>query len=176
MSVFVLDTNIISETAKEEPNPSVISWMKENAGSLFLTSVTVEELRFGEYMLPEGKRRSALKEWIDSLLFDYSESIFDFDARAADACAKFHEQAIASGHTPTIEDLMIAGIAKMNNATVITRNVRDFEYLDIPLINPFDSEGAGFIDPSFVVPPELDPGLDGELPSFDNCNEENPTG
>lgn len=167
MSVFVVDTNIISETAKETPNPAVITWMKENADDLFLTSITVEELRFGEYMLPEGKRREALREWIDSLLFDYSESIFDFDARAANACAKFHELAIASGHTPTIEDLMIAGIAKTNNAVVVTRNIKDFEYLDLPLINPFDPESTGLIDPSFVVPPELDPNLDGLLPSFD---------
>lgn len=170
MNAFVVDTNIISETAKEIPNPAVITWMKENANDLFLTSITVEELRFGEYLLPEGKRREALKEWIDSLLFDYSESIFDFDVRAADACAKFHEQAIASGHTPTIEDLMIAGIAKTNNAVVVTRNIRDFEYLDVPLINPFDPEGTGLIEPSFIVPPELDSSLDGPLPSRDELS------
>lgn len=140
MSIFVIDTNIISETAKEAPNPSVINWMKKNNGNLFITSITVEELRFGEYMLQDGKRKKALKEWIDSLLSDYSESIFDFDARAAEACAKFHEHAIASGHTPTIEDLMIAGIAKANNAVVVTRNIKDFEYLNLPLINPFDLE------------------------------------
>lgn len=167
MNAFVIDTNIISETVKETPNPLVINWLKENAVNLYLTSITVGELRFGEYMLPEGKRRDALKEWIDSLLLDYSESIFDFDARAADSCAKFHEQAVASGHTPTIEDLMIAGIAKTNNAVIVTRNVKDFEYLDLPVFNPFEPKEDVLFDPSFVIPPEIDPALDGPLPSFD---------
>lgn len=138
MNGYIVDTNIISEAIKADPNPAVLAWLEQNSRALYLTSITIEELRFGALMLPKGKRRKALEEWIDSLSAGFSQKIFSFDALAAEICAGFHEKAISSGKTPSIEDLIIASIAKRKGFCLATRNVKDFEYLDIDLVNPFE--------------------------------------
>lgn len=137
MTSYIVDTNVISESIKAKPNKAAIEWLSEHSRTLYLTSITIEELRFGELMMPKGKKRTALQEWIDSLIQQYSSSILDFDATAAEICATFHERAISAGFSPSIEDLMIASIAKTNDAVVVTRNVKDFEYLDVEVLNPF---------------------------------------
>lgn len=138
MNGYIVDTNIISEAIKADPNPAVLAWLEQNSCALYLTSITIEELRFGALMLPKGKRRKALEEWIDSLSAGFSQKIFSFDAPAAEICAGFHEKAISSGKTPSIEELIIASIAKREGLCLATRNVKDFEYLDINLVNPFE--------------------------------------
>lgn len=140
MSGYVVDTNVISESIKKSPNPAAIEWLSAHASELYLTSITIEELRFGEYMMPKGKKRRALKRWIDSLQGQYARCIYSFDAACATTCAKFHEKAIASGHAPAIEDLMIASIAHEHDAPVVTRNIKDFEYLGVKVINPFEAQ------------------------------------
>lgn len=135
---YIVDTNVISEGMKESPDQHVLDWLDQNAISVMLTSVTVEELRFGEFMMPEGKRRNILSSLIDETLRSYAATILPFDTIAAECCAEFHQQAIIAGRTPSIEDMMIASIAKTNNCTLATRNIRDFDFLDLPVVNPFD--------------------------------------
>lgn len=135
---YIVDTNVVSETMKREPNPNVMNWLSNHEAELFLTSITVEEMRFGQLMMPAGKRREKLRESIDSLITEYASKILAFDTAAAQKCAELHELAISAGKTPTIEDLMIAGICLNQQGVLITRNVKDFDYLDIEYVNPFD--------------------------------------
>ncbi len=134
---FLLDTNVVSEVCKKEPNGSVLNWLDQNANDLYLSVVTIEEMRFGQLMMAKGKRRTALKQMIDSLLETYATKMLSFDPHAAAQCAILHEQAISSGYSPSIEDLMIASIAHVNDLVVVTRNTRDFDYLGIELLDPF---------------------------------------
>ena len=134
---FLLDTNVISEVCKKEPNEAVLNWLGQNATDLYLSVVTIEEMRFGQFMMPKGKKQAALKQMIDSLLETYATKMLSFDPHAAAQCAIFHEQAISSAYSPSIEDLMIASIAHVNDLVVVTRNTRDFDYLDIELLDPF---------------------------------------
>ncbi len=136
--IYVVDTNVVSELTKRQPNQQVLDWLEGHSDDLFLTVVTIEEMRFGCLMMPEGKRRDRLDETIDALVESYASRIFDFDARAAEECARLHARAIDAGRTPTIEDLMIAALCVCHDAVVVTRNVRDFEYLGIEVFNPFD--------------------------------------
>lgn len=139
MNGYIVDTNIISEVIKAKPDPNAIAWLDRNSRMLYLTSITLEELRFGALMMPMGKKRKALEEWIDSLSVVYSQKILSFDAPSAEICASFHEKAVSLGRTPSIEDLMIASIAQKEGFCVATRNMKDFEYLDIDLVNPFEA-------------------------------------
>ena len=82
-------------------------------------------------------RFGQLKQMIDSLLETYATKMLSFDPHAAAQCAILHEQAISSGYSPSIEDLMIASIAHVNDLVVVTRNTRDFDYLGIELLDPF---------------------------------------
>lgn len=134
---YLVDTNVVSEICKKEPSAQVMDWLSVHANSLFLSVVTVEEMRFGELMMPEGKRRAKLGQMIDALVRSYAGKMLSFDTAAAEQCAVLHEKAISSGRTPTIEDLMIAAIAQTNGLTVATRNIRDFEYLGVLVLDPY---------------------------------------
>lgn len=140
--IYVADTNVVSELMKREPASSVIDWFQDREGAVYLTAVTVEELYFGMLRLPEGRRKRRLGEAITSIVMDCSDKTLPFDAYCGYLCAQLHARAIASGHAPTVEDLMIAAICQRNDAVLATRNVKDFAYLDIDLENPFEYESA----------------------------------
>lgn len=131
--------NIISEAIKAKPNSAVLEWLERNSRALYLTSITIEELRFGALMMPKGRKRNALEEWINSLSATFSQKNLSFDTQAGEICASFHEKAISGGRVSNIEDLMVASIAKREGFCIATRNVRDFEYLDIGLVNPLEA-------------------------------------
>lgn len=135
---YVADTNVVSELMKKDPSPDVIDWFFDHEGEVYLTSITVKELYFGMVRLPKGKRRRLLEEAISAIVMDCSDKTFPFDAFSAFICARLHDRALSSGRTPTIEDLMIASICQRNEAVLATRNVKDFQYLDIEVENPFD--------------------------------------
>lgn len=135
---YLVDTNVVSEACKKEPDPVVMEWLDAHAPHLFLSVITIEEMRFGQCMMPTGKRRAKLGQMIDALVASYADKTLCFDAPSAERCAQLHEQAISSGRTPTIEDLMIASIAQTNGLVVATRNVSDFDYLGVDLVNPYE--------------------------------------
>lgn len=136
---YVVDTNVVSELTKAQPNSTAVAWLSQHSDEALLTAITVEEMRFGCLMLPEGKRRTKLSETIDSIVDVYASRTLPFDASAAEECAQLHRLAISEGRSPAIEDLMIAAICVCHDAVLVTRNVRDFDYLGINLVNPFES-------------------------------------
>ena len=136
--MYLLDTNVISELTKPEPNKHVVDWIVAIGSSACLSSVTVEEMRYGAMLLPKGKKKRALSEIVDSLVSAYSERILPYGTREAEVCAGFHHLAHSSGMNVGIEDLMIAAIAKANETVLATRNVADFAFLGIDIINPFE--------------------------------------
>lgn len=135
---YLVDTNVVSELCNKSPDPNVIKWLSQEGSNSYLSAITIEEMRFGELMMPEGKRRNQLHEIIGNLFESYGSKILSLDMSAASQCAVFHERAIHLGRTPTFEDLAIAAIAKVAGLAVATRNVRDFDYLGIEVVNPFE--------------------------------------
>lgn len=138
---YVADTNVVSELMKREPSFDVVDWLMDHDGQVFLTSVTVKELYSGMLRLPEGKRKRLLEEAITGIVMDCSSKTLSFDAFCGYLCARLHDRAIRMGRTPTMEDLMIASICQRNDAVLVTRNVKDFDYLDIAVVNPFECPG-----------------------------------
>lgn len=135
---YVVDTNVVSELMRPQPSENVIDWFYDHEGQVWLTSITVKELYFGMLRLPEGKRKERLRQAITSIVMDCSSKTYSFDAFSAVLCAELHEQALSQGKAPAIEDLMIAAICKRNDCALATRNVKDFDYLAIDVINPFE--------------------------------------
>ena len=135
---YLVDTNVISEIGKIVPNPLVLDWLEANSPWTKLSAITVKELYFGAFRMAEGKRRNALLATVENLVWLYDEDVLPFDSACAVICAELHDKAIRAGHTPHIEDLMIAAICQKNGLTLATRNVKDFDYLGIPLVNPFE--------------------------------------
>ncbi|MDR1183350.1 MAG: type II toxin-antitoxin system VapC family toxin [Coriobacteriales bacterium] len=138
--MYVIDTNVISELSKPNPAESVIKWVADAQNDCYLTAITLKELSYGMMLMDDGKRKNALRETIDSITREYEDKTLPFDASCSQICAKLEIQAIRTGHTPTIEDMMIAAICERHNAILVTRNTKDFHYLGINLINPFTEQ------------------------------------
>lgn len=136
--MYLLDTNVISERMKAQPNPAVIGWLDENKAELYLPAVALDELRYGVLRLPEGRRKEGFARAVETLASSYADKIVPFDAKAAWKSAEFRWQAHSSGFNPSVQDMMIAGIAAANGTVLATRNVKDFASLDVEVVNPFE--------------------------------------
>ncbi len=141
MKLYLVDTCVISEVMKPRPNDAVVEWLCDNSNELRLSAITVKELYYGALRMDEGRRKDALITVIENIVWLYSEDIIPFDKRAAIICARIHNRAQREGFTPTIEDLEIAATCLGNDMTLVTRNVKDFDYLGVSLFNPFDEMG-----------------------------------
>ena len=138
---YILDTNIISEIVKPRPDFNTISWIQDHTDDVAITSVSLEELYFGIFLMPDGKRKQSLKESIDAIVKDCTDRTLAFDAFCGYLCAEVHAAARKAGHAGTIEDFMIAAICLRHNATLVTRNVKDFDYVDgLDIIDPYTYE------------------------------------
>jgi predicted nucleic acid-binding protein len=137
--VILLDTNVLSVLMQRQPEPRVVSWLDgQPAESLWTSAVTVFEIRFGLEILATGVRRRKLEEAFAALLAeDFDNRVVDFDQSAAEAAAAIAAAQRRIGRAIDIRDVQIAGIASARKATLATRNIRHFEGLDVPLIDPW---------------------------------------
>lgn len=138
MSGYLLDTNVVSELTKDNPNPKVIDYLNAH-GDLWLSAVVVEELELGIQLLAEGRRRDRLRAWLYQLLADFEERISPVGRQEAQWAAEFHAGVLKSGGKLKLGDALIAGTAMANDMAVVTRNVKDFEGLDVDVVNPWET-------------------------------------
>ncbi len=126
---------------RKVPEPSVIDWLDQQpAESIWITSITLFEARFGLALLPKGRRRSSLESAFEELLVEDLEGrILDFDRPAAEAAAALAAERQRQGRTVDIRDTQIAGVVLARRATFATRNVKHFSELGADIINPWES-------------------------------------
>ena len=139
--VIILDTNVLSALMRTNPDAVVVAWLdRQPADSVWLTSITVFEARFGLALLPKSRRRSGLERALDRVLTeDLSNRVIDFDSIAAATAAQLAADRQRAGRVADLRDTMIAGIAQARRATVATRNTRHFRGLDVPVVDPWSS-------------------------------------
>jgi len=138
--MILLDTNIVSEMMRPEPNSNVISWLNEQqTPQLFLSSITIAEIGYGLYVLPEGKRKQQLQLRFEQFTKNaFSYRILDFTEQAAQNYARVMGDKHQSGRPMSVPDGQIAAIALANGFALATRNIKDFEDCGVELLNPFD--------------------------------------
>lgn len=136
--MIVLDTNVISEAMKPQPNSSVQTWLNDQAiETLYLSSVTLAELMFGISALPASKRKEALEQAFNGLLSLFRDRILPFDIDAARHYAHLAVLAKNSGRGFPTPDGYIAAIAASRKFTVASRDTSPYEAAGIPIINPW---------------------------------------
>jgi predicted nucleic acid-binding protein len=136
--VIVLDTNVIAEAMRPDPNPAVVSWLNgQSAETLYLSSVTLAELLFGIGAIPSGARRDRLAQALDRLLALFPGRVLPFDQDAARRYADMAVTARAAGHPLPVSDGYIAATAASRGFAVATRNTRDFQNIGVDLIDPW---------------------------------------
>ena len=137
--MIILDTNVLGALMHTVPDPKVVAWLdRQPAESVWITSITLFETRFGLALLPLGRRRRALESAFDQLLNeDLENRVLDFDSAAATAAASLAAARQKRGQPVDMRDTQIAGIALARHATLATRNARHFADLKISIINPW---------------------------------------
>jgi len=137
--VIILDTNVLSEVIRDVPEKCVVEWMaRQTSSMLFTTTITKAELFCGVYLLPDGRRKSGIKKAIEDIFeIDMSGRVLHFDEESARLYAEIASSRKKSGQPISQFDAMIAAITKSRGATLATRNVKDFTYCGISLVNPW---------------------------------------
>jgi len=137
--MVLLDTNVISELWKATPNPHVLAWIDAQAvQTLYLSAITVAELRFGLAMMPAGKRRTLYQNRLErEVLPIFTERVLPFDLEASQAYADLMAHARGTGKAIVKDDGYIAAIAFAHGFSVATRDVAPFENAGLSVINPW---------------------------------------
>lgn len=137
--MILLDTNVLSALMQTAPEPRVVAWLDaQPAESVWLTSITVFEVRFGLELLAAGRRRRSLEAtFAKAVDEDFDNRVAVFDRTAAEAAGTIAARRRREGRPVEIRDVEIAGIATARNAVLATRNLRHFEGLGIRLVDPW---------------------------------------
>jgi predicted nucleic acid-binding protein len=136
--MIILDTNVLSALMRQTPDTEVVAWLdRQPRTSIWTTSITVLEARFGLQILPAGKRRSSLMQSFDLLLDKIDHRIAPFDSEAAEHASELMTGRHKKGRPVELRDTMIAGIVVARHATLVTRNTTHFEDSGIRVVNPW---------------------------------------
>lgn len=139
MSGFLLDTNCISELVRKSPDPQVLEWMEAADESLlFLSVLTLGEIRKGLASLPQSKRRTLLENWLEvELQTRFSGRVLPIGPQVADRWGLLAAQANKRGTPLPIVDGLLAATALHHNLTVVSRNTADFANAHVSYLNPW---------------------------------------
>jgi len=137
--MIVLDTNVVSEVFRPRPDGRVVAWLEGLTGEVAITAITLAELLIGVRRLPDGRRRSELRTRIDAALRPYrdTDAVLTFDDAAADRYADIVVTRERSGRPVSMADAQIAAICRSRDATLATRNTKDFVDTGVALIDPW---------------------------------------
>ena len=137
--MILVDTNVISETLRQQPDPAVVRWMDaQSIETLYLSAVTVAELRYGIAVLPEGRRRQVLHSGLEqSVLPLFEGRILSFDGTVAESYAELMAAARRRGRGVSAADGYIAATAHAAGLMVATRDTSPFEAVGLAVVNPW---------------------------------------
>ena len=136
---FLLDTNVISEWTKPNPDAAVVAWLEAaDEDTLYLSVLAFAEIRLGIELLPEGRKRARISAWLaGDLAARFEGRIIGIEREIAEAWAEIVAGGRARGATPPVLDAFLAATALVYHMTLVTRNERDLAALDVPILNPW---------------------------------------
>jgi len=136
--VIILDTNVISALMHRVPDSNVVAWLDQQpATSIWTTSLTILEVRFGLEIMAAGRKKSLLAQAFKALLDEMGHQVAAFDVAAAEHSAELMAVRKRTGRPGDLRDTMIAGIVLARHATLATRNTSHFEDLSVPVVSPW---------------------------------------
>jgi predicted nucleic acid-binding protein len=139
--MIVLDTNVISEIQGRRHSETILRWLDGyDSEVVFLTAIAMAEIHFGIALLEPGTRRDGLHQTFARIENEFSGRILSFSPNVAARYGALSARRQKEGRPMETKDAMIAAICLSHDATLATRNTKDFEGLDLKLVNPF--EGA----------------------------------
>ncbi|MGP9724347.1 type II toxin-antitoxin system VapC family toxin [Corynebacterium sp. AOP40-9SA-29] len=138
--MIILDTNVVSEAMRQRPNRRVVDWLDaQPTETLYLTSVTLAEIRYGIAALPDGARRNSILEQFEGqFVAQFRGRILPFDAEATSAYSALRARARRNGKAIMEFDALIAAVAMCRGDVVATRDTAPFQAAGVVTINPFE--------------------------------------
>jgi predicted nucleic acid-binding protein len=141
--MYLVDTNVVSESAPSRAKTSadLIEWMDGHSAELYLSAVTIAEIEDG---IAKARRERATRKaanltaWLEAVLHLYGNRILAFDVTTARIAGALSDLARSKGAAPGFADIVIAATARSHKLTILTRNTRHFEPMEVATINPFD--------------------------------------
>lgn len=143
--MILLDTNVLSELMRPNPNRGVIKWIDAlPEEDVWISAITVGEVRLGLALLPEGHRKQTLKGLAEEMFQEeFFEKCLPFDCQAAEAYAEIVSSRSRQGRPIAVEDAQIAAIALSADLELVTRNIKDFLGIEeLKLVNPWETDSV----------------------------------
>lgn len=142
--MIVLDTNVLSELIKPEPDAGVLAWTdRQRSAELAITAVTAAELRAGVAIMPGGRRKVRIAQRIEQLIgTTFRDRVLAFDSRSSEQYADVVARRRRAGTPISILDAEIAAICRQHSATLATRNGKDFAGVGLDLIDPWSASAV----------------------------------
>jgi predicted nucleic acid-binding protein len=137
---YILDTNVISELVAPQPDANVLHWIdRVDPQTIYLSVITVGELKKGIEKLPDSRRKTALEAWLThDLLVRFQDHLLPLDTSVMLVWGGFVARMEAIGKPMPAIDSLIAATTLQSECTLVTRNVGDFEHAGISLLNPWE--------------------------------------
>lgn len=138
--MIVTDTNVVSELMRVDPSPAVRAWvLAQGHRELRITAITVAEILYAIERLPSGRRKDTLREAAVDVFSRFTEDVLPFDAAAATVYPEIVDQRDRQGTPISGYDAQIAAICRSNDASLATRNEKDFAGVGVELVNPWSA-------------------------------------
>ncbi len=134
---YLVDTNVFSELVKSKPDESVVQWLRLHEPELYISTVTIGEIRRGIEGLPAGKRKAGLQSWLTGLCSRMEGRILNFNTSTAHVWGQMVARCDKHGVSLPSADSQLAATAHRHGLTMVTRNVADFTNAGVKLVNPF---------------------------------------
>lgn len=142
---YLIDTNVACEPTSKSPDQGVLDWLAARAADeLFLSAITVAEVRYGIEAAPEGARRRALERWYSESIGGRPDLVLPIGLEVADAWGRLRRRAEREKRAMPTMDAFIAATAEVYGLVLVTRNVRDFDVWGGPVLNPLDRPPGGW--------------------------------
>ncbi len=135
---YLVDTNVYCEPVKPKPEPKVVEWLRRHECELYVSTVTIGEIRRGIERLPEGKRKTQLRAWLQSLCDCMKGRVLSFNTSTAHVWGQLKAKWDKAGISVPSLDSQIAATAHRHGLTVVTRNTSDFDKTGVKALNPFE--------------------------------------
>ncbi|MBB4567000.1 type II toxin-antitoxin system VapC family toxin [Rhizobium leucaenae] len=136
--MIFLDTNVISETLRKQPEPAVVAWLGRHDAEIALPTITIAEIAFGIHKIMPDQRAARLEQRLSEWRRRFADRIFGFTEEAALAYGEIMGLAERQGRPMSAPDGMIAAIARINGGRLATRNLSDFRITGLDLISPWE--------------------------------------
>ena len=133
---FLVDVNVLSESTKSRPAPAARDWLIAHRGLIAINPIILGELELGIRLLPEGRRKNQLRQWLEGNAF--ALPVLEIDRNTAIVWAALLNELRTEGRAMPMEDSLIAATARQHGLTVATRYMSHYRYAGVPLVNPFE--------------------------------------